>query len=171
MTLNSPLLLRNKICLLLLLISTQAQANTKDSIAKQLGLHLMVSLNPIIQLAEPIKNSGLFYSGAYYELQYGYKKHLAGIGYVRNYSAKNTYVNGVKKDQRPTAPSIKHFIHVQFPPTQKLAILCRCRVLLSAIRHHEYSVYVYRESNRTPTGNRNRRRTFIQRCIQVEPLF
>lgn len=97
MTLNSPLRLRNKICLLLLLISTQAQANTKDSIAKQLGLHLMVSLNPIIQLAEPIKNSGLFYSGAYYELQYGYKKHLAGLGYVRNYSAKNTYVNGVKK--------------------------------------------------------------------------
>lgn len=57
----------------------------------------MVSLNPAIQLAEPIKKSGLFYSGAYYELQYGFKKHLAGIGYVRTYSAQNTFVNGVKK--------------------------------------------------------------------------
>lgn len=56
----------------------------------------MVSLNPVLQLAEPVKNSGLFYSGAYYELQYGYKKHLGGIGYVRSYTSQNKFVNGVK---------------------------------------------------------------------------
>lgn len=68
-----------------------------DSTTKKLGLHLMVSLNPVLQAAVPIKTNDLFYSGAYYEVQYGIMKHLTGIGYVRTYKVENTFVNGIKK--------------------------------------------------------------------------
>ena len=80
-----------------LIVSACSVKAESDSTSKKLGLHLLVSLNPALQAAEPIKKSDLFYSGIYYEVQYGIKKHLAGIGYVRSYKAENTFVNGIKK--------------------------------------------------------------------------
>jgi hypothetical protein len=76
---------------------TNSAKGANDSTSKKLGLHLLVSLNPILQQAEPVQQSGLFYSGVYYEVQYGIKKHLGGVGYVRNYKSDNTFVNGIKK--------------------------------------------------------------------------
>lgn len=82
---------------IVLLASAFNVSGANDSTAKKLGLHLLVSLNPALQASDAIKKSDLFYSGVYYEVQYGYKKHLAGFGYVRSYKAENMYVNGIKK--------------------------------------------------------------------------
>ena len=86
-----------KAFILLSCFLTNSANGANDSTSKKLGLHLLVSLNPILQQAEPLQQSGLFYSGVYYEVQYGIKKHLGGVGYVRNYKSENTYVNGIKK--------------------------------------------------------------------------
>lgn len=79
------------------IISALNARGANDSTSKKLGLHLLVSLNPALQAADPIKKSDLFYSGVYYEVQYGIKKHFGGVGYVRSYKSENTYVNGIKK--------------------------------------------------------------------------
>lgn len=81
----------SSICLILYL---NVQATDRDSSRKH-SFHLLLSFNPVFtSLGNNPSKTNLFYSSVPYEIQYGFKRHLFGASYLKNYKNDIESVNG-----------------------------------------------------------------------------